>query len=103
GPPRPVESAPESNPRPGRRSIPMTLHTRVALLAGGLLLSLSAGAAADEPPEIPVGLDAYRLWERWPYQRVGARAYLRSTYDRAGGNEGADASHFLYQQADDFN
>jgi hypothetical protein len=31
------------------------------------------------------------------------RAYLRSTYDRRGGNEGADASHFLYQQADDFN
>jgi hypothetical protein len=28
---------------------------------------------------------------------------MRSTYDRAGGNEGADASHFLYQQADDFN
>jgi hypothetical protein len=28
---------------------------------------------------------------------------MRSTYDRAGGNEGADASHFLYQEADDFN
>ena len=28
---------------------------------------------------------------------------MRSTYDRRGGNEGADASHFLYQQADDFN
>jgi hypothetical protein len=81
----------------------MTLHTRVSLLAGGLLLLLSAGAAAEEPPVIPVGLDAYRLWERWPYQRIGARAYMRSTYDRAGGNEGADASHFLYQQADDFN
>jgi hypothetical protein len=52
---------------------------------------------------IPVGLDAYRQWERWPYQRIGARAYMRSTYDRRGGNEGADASHFLYQRADDFN
>ena len=31
------------------------------------------------------------------------RAYMRSTYDRRGGNEGADASHFLYQLADDFN
>ncbi len=39
----------------------------------------------------------------WPYQRLGARAYMRSTYDRRGGNEGADASHFLYQLADDFN
>ena len=28
---------------------------------------------------------------------------MRSTYDRRGGNEGADASHFLYQLADDFN
>ncbi len=67
----------------------------------------SAGDAAskppDEPPVIPIGLDAYRQWERWPYQRIGARAYMRSTYDRSGGNEGADASHFLYQLADDFN
>jgi hypothetical protein len=31
------------------------------------------------------------------------RAYMRSTYDRSGGNEGSDASHFLYQVADDFN
>jgi hypothetical protein len=81
----------------------MTRLTRVTLAAWGLVLLLSARAVADEPPEIPVGLDAYRLWERWPYQRIGARAYMRSTYDRAGGNEGADASHFLYQQADDFN
>jgi len=28
---------------------------------------------------------------------------MRSTYDRAGGNETADASHFLYQVAEDFN
>ena len=28
---------------------------------------------------------------------------MRSTYDRAGGNEGADASHFLYQLGDDLN
>ncbi|MBE3123183.1 MAG: DUF2961 domain-containing protein, partial [Planctomycetes bacterium] len=40
---------------------------------------------------------------RWPYQRIGVRAYMRSTYDRRGGNEAADASHFLYQLADDFN
>jgi hypothetical protein len=57
----------------------------------------------NEPPAIPIGLDAYRQWERWPYQRIGARAYMRSTYDRRGGNEGADASHFLYQLSDDFN
>jgi len=28
---------------------------------------------------------------------------MRSTYDRRGGNEGSDASHFLYQLADDNN
>src|ERR1044071_5835376 len=67
------------------------------------LLLLVLPARADEPPVIPVGLDAYRLWERWPYQRIGTRAYMRSTYDRLGGNEGADASHFLYQLAEDKN
>jgi hypothetical protein len=63
----------------------------------------SAAESAGQPPMIPVGLDAYRQWDRWPYQRIGARAYMRSTYDRSGGNETADASHFLYQVAEDFN
>jgi hypothetical protein len=67
------------------------------------LALLALPATAEEPPVIPVGLDAYRLWERWPCQRIGARTYMRSTYDRRGGNEGADASHFLYQLADDRN
>ncbi|HEX8521038.1 MAG TPA: DUF2961 domain-containing protein [Tepidisphaeraceae bacterium] len=52
---------------------------------------------------IPTGYDAYLQWHRWPEQRLGVRAYMSSTYDRAGGNEGADASHFLYQLADDQN
>ncbi len=60
-------------------------------------------AFASEPPVIPVGLDAYRMWDRWAYQHIGARAYMRSTYDRSGGNEGADASHFIYQLCDNFN
>jgi hypothetical protein len=68
-----------------------------------VLILMSADANAVEPPVIPVGLDAYRQWDRWPYQRIGVRAYMRSTYDRRGGNEGADASHFLYQLADDYN
>jgi hypothetical protein len=72
-------------------------------LAGLMILLFSAVTRAAEPPVIPVGLDAYRQWDRWPQQRIGARAYMRSTYDRRGGNEGADASHFLYQLADDFN
>lgn len=71
-----------------------------AWLAWALSFAVLNGA---EPPTIPVGLDAYRQWELWPLQRIGARAYMRSTYDRRGGNEGADASHFLYQLADDRN
>jgi hypothetical protein len=76
-------------------------YTRAGALA--LALGLTSGVWAGEPPVIPVGLDAYRQWERWAFQRIGARAYMRSTYDRRGGNEAADASHFLYQLADDFN
>jgi len=64
---------------------------------------VNAADVVDEPPAVPVGLDAYRMWDKWPQQRIGVRAYMRSTYDRRGGNEGADASHFLYQKADDFN
>jgi Protein of unknown function (DUF2961) len=74
-----------------------------SVVALWFLILLSPLAKAGEPPVVPVGSDAYRLWERWPYQRIGVRAYLRSTYDRRGGNEGADASHFLYQLADDRN
>ena len=67
------------------------------------LLLLTAIAATAAPPVIPVGLDSYRLWAKWPYQRIGVRTYMRSTYDRSGNNERADASHFLYQLAHDFN
>src|SRR3990172_1195901 len=76
-----------------------TLFVAAALWA----LLIPIATSAQEPPVIPVGLDAYRMWERWPYQRIGVRAYMRSTYDRQGRNEMADASHFLYQLADDFN
>src|SRR6476646_10734543 len=76
-----------------RRALPCFLFT---------LLSFSS-LRADEPPVVPVGLDAYRMWDKWPQQRIGVRAYMRSTYDRRGGNEGADASHFLYQLAEDRN
>ena len=48
-------------------------------------------------------VDRVELRGSGPKSGIGARAYMRSTYDRAGGNERADASHFLYQEADDFN
>src|SRR6185503_5987124 len=68
------------------------------------IISFSVISRSAEPPKpLPVGIDAYRMWDQWPDQRIGMRTYMRSTYDRTGGNEGADASHFLYQLADDFN
>ena len=78
---------------------------------GFLLISTAVIAPAEnvtnntsiEPSVIPIGLDAYRQWSHWPYQRIGMRAYMRSTYDRTGGNEGGDASHFLYQLSDSNN
>jgi hypothetical protein len=81
----------------------VTRFSRAALAACAALFTPYPTAAADDPPTIPVALDSYLQWERWPYQRIGTRAYMRSTYDRRGGNESADASHFLYQERDDFN
>src|ERR1700728_4669486 len=68
-----------------------------------LMLGIACTAQPQTADPIPIGLDAYRSWDQWPRQRIGMRAYMRSTYDRRGGNEGADASHFLYQLADEFN
>ena len=65
------------------------MKTRVCLLLIAILcLSFpsSPRAAPAEPPTIPVGEDAYLMWEKWPFHRIGARAYMRSTYDRRGGN-----------------
>ncbi|HLY12683.1 MAG TPA: DUF2961 domain-containing protein [Planctomycetota bacterium] len=75
----------------------------VLVIALGCGSAPTAAGGRSEPPVIPVGLDAYRRWDRWYLQRIGARAYMRSTYDRKGGNESADASHFLYQESDEFN
>src|SRR5687768_11204324 len=80
---------------------------RNALVVAVVLLAGAGRVLAAEPdesaPVVPVGLDAYRMWDRWPYQRIGVRAYMRSTYDRLGGNHHADASSFLYQESDHFN
>jgi hypothetical protein len=85
-------------PQPGRRWV---VAITVSLLLGAGTARVVGATLTEEPPVIPVGLDCYRMWDQWPMQRIGARAYMRSTYDRSGGND--DASHFLYQMADDFN
>src|SRR6476620_3322119 len=75
-----------------------------------VLLILAAGASAQDtaspshkPPQIPIGLDAFTQWERWPYLRIGARCYMRSTFDLSGGNDNADAAHFIRQIDDTHN
>jgi hypothetical protein len=92
-------AAGRGRPAQTRGSAPLWRVFRAAFLWA----AAAGGLTAAGPPAIPVGLDAYRMWDRWAYQRIGARAYMRSTYDRRGGNERADASHFLYQAAGDFN
>ncbi|HEV2484721.1 MAG TPA: DUF2961 domain-containing protein [Terracidiphilus sp.] len=79
------------------------LTCRVLCIPVLLWSALFCAAQQQSREPIPVGLDAYRAWDQWPNQRIGMRAYMRSTYDRTGGNEGADASHFLYQLSDDYN
>ena len=55
----------------------------------------------NTPPAIPVGLDSYRMGNQWPIQRIGARAYMRSTYDRMG--DDSDAGHFLFFEEEEDN
>ena len=80
-----------------------SLLARICFAVFAFAILAQNSLIASEPPTIPIGLDAYRQWDKWPYQRIGARSYMRSTYDRRGGNEGADASHFLYQLSDSNN
>lgn len=79
----------------------MRIHHFKGLILTLLVLLFSCPAQSQvqesgKPHIIPVGLDAYRMWNQWPIQRIGVRAYMRSTYDRSGGNEAADGSHFLF-------
>jgi hypothetical protein len=75
----------------------------IMLSPSAIIAQTSDPVNSDELPVIPIGLDAYRMWDRLPYHRIGIRAYMRSTYDREGNNRTADASHFLYQESDTFN
>lgn len=77
------------------------MHARSQAALRAVAVFIFGLSVYAEQPVIPVGPDAYKMWERWPYQRIGARAYMRSTYDRSGGN--SDASNFLYQESDEFN
>lgn len=65
--------------------------------------SKSNNEQQQQIPAIPIGWDAYLKWDMWPMQRLGNRAYMRSTYDRAGGNSFADMSNFLFMKSEDYN
>ena len=62
-----------------------------------LALSIPVTSVAAEPPVIPIGHDAFLQWEKWPTLRIGVRAYMKSTFDRKGGNNFADAAHYIRQ------
>jgi hypothetical protein len=72
------------------------------LLAVPLIAVASCGHDTDlsgdgQGSRDTTGYDAYVAWERWPILHTGTRTVMRSTFDRAGGNEAADASHFVRQ------
>jgi hypothetical protein len=77
--------------------------TGLLLLSLCLTAQLVGNKLSSDLPVIPIGLDAYRMWDKLPYQKIGVRTYMRSTYDRNGNNRGSDASHYLYQESDTFN
>jgi hypothetical protein len=83
----------------GGRPVPGTDAGTDAALPWEDAAAPTAIPASAEPPTIPLGIDAYAQWDRWPSIRIGMRAYMTSTYDRAGGNESADASHYIRQES----
>lgn len=75
----------------------------VVLLGLSPVLPGNASRDTSEPPVIPIGYDAFLRWEQWPVLRLGVRAYMKSTFDRTGGNHFADAAHYLRQLDDQHN
>lgn len=85
----------------------IALKYRITFLLFAIMVvgafSVVSGQEKRSVTLIPVGLDAFRMWDKWPMQRIGVRTYMRSTYDREGGNESADAGHFLFANEEDQN
>ncbi|MBO9617991.1 MAG: DUF2961 domain-containing protein [Niabella sp.] len=81
------------------------MSSRILLLYSILIFCpyLNAQTFKLDLPVTPVGMDAYRMWDLWPQQRIGVRAYMRSTYDRDGANQSADAGHYLFANEEDQN
>src|SRR5215475_5731919 len=80
-----------------------SLTLALLLIFARLVCAEEGSRPSTKPPRIPFGVDAVTQWDRWPYLRIGVRCYMRSTFDRAGGNENADAAHFIRQIDDTHN
>src|SRR2546423_1127657 len=50
------------------------------LLAAACALASSFAVLADEPPVVPVGLDAYRMWVPVGFEKSFQMAYSRTRY-----------------------
>jgi len=86
------------------RSSPDWLWLAIVLaivLAAGCSAPSESSVRAPEP-RVAVGPDAYLDLLQLYRPKLGVRSFMRSTCDRSGGNEAADASHFLRSEADDF-
>lgn len=66
-----------------------------------LLIMVCCIPVYSSAQKMPSGYDAFRLWDQLPQQRIGVRAYMRSTYARTGGSY--DASNFLFMNKEDEN
>ena len=80
-----------------RRSVFLIIFI-VSIMGGAAQCALKNSA---EPPMIPVGIDAYRMWDRWAYLRIGQRTYMPTTASRTGDN--SDPGNFLYQLPEERN
>ncbi len=75
-----------------------------ALFAAGVLGAVSASGCSGQAggarpfPAIPIGSDALVRWDHWPTLRLATRTIMRGTYDRTGGNDASDASHFIREE-----
>lgn len=87
---------------PARLARVLVVCSILTMISAGPIWIRADAAPPDsaEPPVIPIGCDAFLQWAKWPTLRIGVRAYMRSTFDRTGGNHFADAAHYVRQTDD---
>ncbi len=78
------------------------MYTPLADASPDVAVIVDAGPAFRPLPEAPVGTDALRRWSELHLVRVNVRAGMTGTWDRAGGNAGNDAGHFVRAERDTY-